>query len=291
MKKVLLFVLSFFMFIPSAFATNQITSMDINATIDKSGNAEFVETWKIPPQSNTKFEKVFYNQNKLKIKDYKVEAQDLTELKKVKKNNDSPFTFYVDNKKGREKIHFNLSKEETTVIIKYTVENFVNEYSDTFGIDWFFYVNPSVTTVGKINILLTTPNELTESNTALYSFGNNISGSFNNGKIEMFASNVSVKSKMRMMTSFTEMELDSYNKIDESFKETYNQAKNTSPIIIEIMDMLEEENDKLIIIALFLVGIIVGLVVVIKAKNTNKEYANITTFTGKTLEKISDVFY
>ena len=274
MKRKIIFIISIislFLFNTPVFAAKIINSVQMNINIDTEGVATVNEIWQINNQSNvTYYEKNFREIDNASIDNIMVSSSKSGVYTSVDKfdNQDNTYNYNVNNKKSV--LTFKVNNLEDTYTIQYQIKGMINSYKDIQGIDWYLISRNNYQDISTINIYISGPVEFNETNTALYVVSNkDVSCQFDNGKISLFASNLSAKSQIRFMTTFTNLEFSNTKKNKLTFNEAYEDSKNKNELLDELMDYLSKE---VIEVALIVIGLIIIFVIVNKVFNRVKKY-------------------
>ena len=76
MKKIVIYFIAFFIMSHDVLAEGMINSVDINVSIDETGEASITEVWQVPRQDTPYFEKKFYDSEGATISNYTVTGDD-----------------------------------------------------------------------------------------------------------------------------------------------------------------------------------------------------------------------
>ena len=235
MKKVLLFIGSFFLFVSNSFALGKIESINSTVTIDAKGNATVVEKWEVKKQDYNYFEKIFYDVENATISDIKVVDANKSNYHLVDKWDENiPFTYYLKDKGKSKSLLLSTNNQSNTFTISYKVSGMISEYTDAVGINWYFLPKSNKHMIGILNITIKGPIKFNESNTALYVIGNDIAPAFKDGSITIFGSNLTNRNQLKVMTTFSELKFANTLKIASTFNEAYEKAKKGTNIIEDI---------------------------------------------------------
>ncbi|MDE6141775.1 MAG: DUF2207 domain-containing protein, partial [Bacilli bacterium] len=292
MKKVLVFLISFFLCLSNTYALGKIENVNTTVTIDSKGDATVVEKWEVNKQDVKFFEKTFYDVENVTISDVKVDDANKSEYRSVDKwDDDIPFTYYLKDSGKTKRILFSTNGQKNTFTITYKVKGMISSFTDAVGINWYFLTKTGKHSIGILNITIKGPIEFSENNAALYVIGNDIAPSFKNGTIQLFGSNLTNNHQIKVMTTFTDMKFDNTTKVDTTFTEAYEKAKNGSTLIEDIRMYVTDEVIKIVLIV---IGIVIVLVIALKIYNAlrvHDEYYCIDTVNNKTIPKIDEVDY
>ena len=294
MKKILLVIISFFLMIPSVSAA-YITSSDVEIVIDELGDAAVTEKWVIREQDGEKYlEKYFNGIENAKVTDFKIEDIHNSIYEKVDKLNDKmKFSYQVEEKsKGKKKKYkFTILEEDNVFTLSYKVKGMIKKYTDIEGFDWLLVAKTKGQEIGQLNVTIKTPVALNETNTALYGIGENLSVSFKDGAIHLFATNVGAYNSLRLMTTFNGQTFKNAHKVDMTFKEYYDEVLNANEFIEELKDLLSETTTKVVIglIVALLIGL--GIYKIVLMCKTHDEYSGIITENNLTIDKVEEIKY
>ncbi|MDE5630859.1 MAG: DUF2207 domain-containing protein, partial [Bacilli bacterium] len=265
MKKVLVFLISFFLCLSNTYALGKIENVNTTVTIDSKGDATVVEKWEVNKQDVKFFEKTFYDVENVTISDVKVDDANKSEYRSVDKwDDDIPFTYYLKDSGKTKRILFSTNGQKNTFTITYKVKGMISSFTDAVGINWYFLTKTGKHSIGILNITIKGPIEFSENNAALYVIGNDIAPSFKNGTIQLFGSNLTNNHQIKVMTTFTDMKFDNTTKVDTTFTEAYEKAKNGSTLIEDIRMYVTDEVIKIVLIV---IGIVIVLVIALKIYN------------------------
>lgn len=292
MKKILIIVISLFMFIPSVSAA-KISSVDMDVVIAQDGSALVTETWIVREQMNEPIlEKYFYDVEGVEITDIQINDIHNSRYTKVNKiEKDDKFKYTYKEKDKKRLLTFTILEEDNTFTITYKVKGMINEFTDIQGFNWLLVAQTKGQEIAKFNANIIVDGNLNETNTALYGIGENLSVTFNDGKIHVFANDVGDTSTVRLMTTFTEHKFENTIKRDVTFKEYYEEVLNRNEFVEELKDLMSETTTK-VIIAIF--GLVLFFLLVCKIINMLKKhnaYDGIVTENNLTLDKLEDIKY
>lgn len=278
-KKIIIILISFFIFCPNCFALSKVNSMNVNVHIDEAGNALVEETWQLNSQNNHAFEKSFIETKDVTIKDISLTDSNNINYELVKKyDKDDNFIYCIQEKKNTQSIKFNTNGKATTVTLKYTVEGMIKSFDDFNALDWYFLNLGVNQEIGTLNIYIFGPVSFNENNTALYAIGDNLSANISDGYIHLFASNIANKTKIHLLASFTDLTFNNTIKEEGLFLDYYNEIVNESPIIREIKEVLHSVVFIVIVVIIGILLIIFFIYRVIKNKSEYNDYKNIISY-------------
>lgn len=292
MKKILVFFISFFFCLTNAFALGKIDKVDTTVTIDAKGDAIVVEKWEVNKQDVNYFEKTFYDVENVTISDIKVDDANKSQYRSTDKwDEDIPFTYHLKDSGKTKKILFSTNGQKNTFTINYKVKGMISSFTDAIGLNWYFLSKTGKHSIGILNITIKGPVKFSENNVALYVIGNDIAPSFKDGTIQLFGSNVTNNQQLKVMTTFTDMKFENTSKVDTTFNEAYEKAKNGTNFLEDIRMYVTDEVIKVVLVV---VGIIIAFVIALKIYNAlrvHDEYYGIDTINNRTIPKIDEVDY
>lgn len=291
-KRILILIIMLSIFTPTKIFAGALNSVDINMTIDKEGNALVSEKWVVKEQDEKYLIKEFSDAANLKVSDIKISDIKNSEYKETKKfDKEKDFTYTFTDSGKKKNIKFTILKEDNTFTIEYKLKGVINSYKNVFGLDYIFVTKTKGQTIGTLNIYIKGPVALHNENTALYAMGNNLSATFENNGIHLFSSNLTQKSEIRLMTSFTELEFVNVNKKDMEFKTYYEEVLNRNELYEELKDLIQKKSVKYVLIAV--IGLIIVLVIIKIASmfKGHDEYSGIVTENDETVEKAENIKY
>lgn len=257
MKKIGIFIISFFLFTFNSEAMNLINNMNINVDILEDGSAHVVENWQINSQNNTYYEKNFYDMNGAVISDLVISDSNNAPYEYVNNFSKSSIRKYnYKDKKNSGVIRFTTNGQNATINLDYKVSGMITKFDDTFALNWYFLASRSLEEISIINIYIRGPVEFNSTNTALYGIGSEVTTSFEEGAIHIFSSNVQQKSKIKLMASISDYEFTNYLTEKGTLLENYEKIANKLPLF----DYLEEvfSNVFILILIVILVIVIIG---------------------------------
>ncbi len=270
MKKIVIYFIAFFIMSHDVLAEGMINSVDINVSIDETGEASITEVWQVPRQDTPYFEKKFYDSEGATISNYTVTGDDTeyTLSTSWPTDNNNVYNYYEEN--DIKAIRFTNDQTVSSYTLNYTVDGFITQFSDTQGIDWYFFVTDSSTEVNTLNVVINGTYSFNESNTALYGIGPNMSLEFVDGGIHLFANRISSNSTIKLMTTFTDSDYTNFEENQNTFEKAYEQAMNNSSFIDRMLRVVTDEAIKIIIIIIVIL-IIVFIVVRLSYKFKQKD--------------------
>ena len=317
-NKLLLSIITLGMFFVSILSVNanSISEINMDVYIDKSGNAEVVETWNAYLTQGTEGYRAFSNLGNSVISDFTVVDDTGREYESL------PYWYTsnsFDQKAYKSGIHringglelcWGISKYgERGYTLKYKISNLVTQYTDTQGIYFnFLNLNQSVEEA-NINIHSDIPFSL--DNARIWAFGNNGSINFKDNNIVYKGGYLSSSDYMVALVRFESNLFDTENKSYKSFDDIYDSAFSD---VVESSDAVEVEGTEprkprtVLDIIKSIIGFIVmlpfnpliwciGIILYFKRKDKiasgNHLYSGKLSFgpEGKTLPKDSDINY
>ncbi|HOB25646.1 MAG TPA: DUF2207 domain-containing protein [Bacilli bacterium] len=293
MKKVWFLIISLFLFIMPVSAS-QVKTVKIDASLNEDGSLDVVETWTVPIQLGSYFEKNFYNASNSEISDIKfidMRGNNITEVKNFKKSKVNTWC-YKDN--GRSKV-IEMALDVSSVgtyVISYKVSNVINHYSDgTIGLDWTFIGMNTNMSVETINIMLTNNNSFTDLNTALYGIGKDLQLNFVDNKISLNAYSWDGMSNVRLLTVFNGFTFKHYNNRDETFTDWYNTNKSQNVYLNYILNHVSYVTISIVIGILILLVVIIIISKIISSRRTHDEYYGVSTEGNKMVSEYETCKY
>lgn len=292
-NKIILIIISFFLFSPNVFALSKLNRMDVNIAINEEGIAEVTEDWQINAGNNNYYEKNFYDVPNASITD--ITLTDLTGseylyIDKFDKKRNLVYS-YKDSKKTK-KIMINTNRKDTTLRLTYKVDGIITKYDDVYAINWNILSPTNSLEIGSLNVYISGPIEFSETNMALYGIGKNMSCEFENGKIHIFASNLVSKSKIKLMASITNYEFSKFTKESGTFQENYENYKSRTPFHAYIEEILDNLLITILIVVTFIFVISFAIYKVVKKDKIGADYKNIKPYKKKaTVSDLQNVAY
>jgi len=256
MKKTIFSLLIYLFLVPCVYAGGKVNFLDINVQIDSEGNAHFVENWGMPKQETRSFKKDFLFDIDTEIKDIVIKNEKESNLKEVDTLEQlKEGHFFVSKKDTLTEIHFMTKGEEAAYSLEYTIPHFIMQFKDVQGIYWQFIPLSGEHTYNHVSVTIASEIPFTETNTALYAIGKNITASFGDGKLYVSSNEISPISNVVLMTRFTENFYTSVRKSEESFQEIYDKTLVENHVMDKILSFIKEE------IVYLLLGLTILLVI------------------------------
>lgn len=291
MKKVIIFLLTFFLINTNVSASSKIDSIDISVNIKKSGEAIISESWNISNKNDGKFEKIFYDVSSSTISDIKVLA-DNKEYKSVSKLNKKSNQEYSFTKKRSNAFITIVGKENIKNInLTYKVKGIISKYKDISGINWFFYVVSDGIEVGNINIYVASEEPYNETNTALYAIGNNITAEFSKGKIHLLANNLKTNNEIKLMTTFTDIVYEESVNVDSSFDEAYVSSLKQNNFIDKMMANVTTRTKRIVLLVLIVIILTLIITRIVYLLKKHDEFYNIITVDNLNIKELKQSTY
>ena len=209
---------------------NSINEIEMNVYLDNGGNAIVEEVWNSSLTQGTEGYRTFSNLGKKTITDFNV-TDDTGKLYENIERWNSNLTF--DEKRYKSGINYindgielcwgisNYGDRKYT--LKYKINNLVTQYTDNQGI--YFNFLDLKQKVGKVKINIYADFFMSLNNTRIWSFGNNGTINFNNGKIIMEANNGLLSNHyIVIMIRFNEKMFETSDISTKSFDDIYDEA-------------------------------------------------------------------
>ena len=293
MKKLKYLLLLLFIF-PCVVYGSEIRRDLIDVTIHADGTASFTETWEVPQQNDSYFQKDFFNVKGMEISNFKIVNKSGLEYKYVNRlNKDERKTF--SRTKHERSVSYNIELDtykDDVYTITYDVDGMIKKYNDnTYGIDYTFIgINYSMK-INSILIKITSEVPLMETNTALYGLGKDLVLNLTDGVINLNTYTYDNKSTVRLFTKFTDLTFDKYINVDSTFQETYDKAKNQNAYVAYILNIISMRTFLiLVVIVVLLIGSIITITIINK-KKSKKEFNGIDTYMNKTIPTLDEADY
>lgn len=240
MKKVIkyvLIVLGLFIIFNILFTTsvkaNTISSIAMDIFIDSKGNANVTEIWKITADTGTEGYRTYSNLEKSTITNFSVtddKGNKYTTLSEWDTNGTLASKAYkcgINKISGGLELCWGISEYGSrTYTLKYTINNFVTQYTDVQGIYSNFLEIPQ--DVGNAIIKIHSDVDFSLDNARIWAFGNNGSINFVDGAI-ILKSDGQLSSGQYMvgLVRFEDNLFNTSNKSSKSFDDIYDSAMST----------------------------------------------------------------
>ena len=232
LKKTVILVSFVLVLFCTAFASNNVTEIDIDVTVRDDGSAYIVQNWQGTFYEGTE-NYIPINTQDISITDFKVSDKngaysfvenwdiDLSFEEKVQKCG------IVETADGVE-LCFGISNYgENRYAIEYVVEDFIKSYSDFDGTN-FMFVNPEMSTFptdGHISIVLENGTELNENNAGIWGFGYDGYVEFQNGSVNAYTTSaLEGDNSMIVMLRLNKGIIYPKTHIDKPFVDVENEA-------------------------------------------------------------------
>ena len=232
LKKTVILVSFVLVLFCTAFASNNVTEIDIDVTVRDDGSAYIVQNWQGTFYEGTE-NYIPINTQDISITDFKVSDKngaysfvenwdiDLSFEEKVQKCG------MVETADGVE-LCFGISNYgENRYAIEYVVEDFIKSYTDFDGTN-FMFVNPDMSTFptdGHISIVLENGTELNENNAGIWGFGYDGYVEFQNGSVNAYTTSaLEGDNSMIVMLRLNKGIIYPKTHIDKPFVDVENEA-------------------------------------------------------------------
>ena len=232
--KRLLIILSLVLTICSAtaFASNNVSEIDIDVTVRDDGSAYIVQNWRGTFDEGTE-NYIPINTDDISVSDFKV--SDINGAYTFVEDWDVDLSF---DEKARKcginetadgvELCFGISEYgENRYAIEYIVDDFIKSYEDYDGTN-FMFVNPDMSTFptdGHISIVLENGTELNDDNAGIWGFGYDGYIEFLNGKVNAYTTSaLEDESSMIVMLRLNKGIVSPKTQIDDSFETVKDKA-------------------------------------------------------------------
>lgn len=226
------FIIVFFILINQVSA-NYIENINMDIFIDDNGNAIVTEVWEANLTKGTEGYRPYTELGNLSISDFSVTDQTGTIYETLPTWNTSSTFAYKSYKCGINNISNGVelcwgisNYGYNTYTLKYNINNFVTQYTDTQGIYWnFLNINQSVS---NVKITIYSNYKISLDNARIWAFGYNGTINFVDGKIVLESGGYLASSQY--MTGLVRFESDMFNTENisfQSFDDIYNSAMST----------------------------------------------------------------
>lgn len=213
---------------------NKIESISMDIYIDSNGTANVTEIWKANLNDGTEGYKPYGNLGNCKITDFTVYDDSGKQYTTVSfwdvedSFNQKKYKCGIHNKTDGIELCWGISKYgNRTYTLKYKITNFINQYTDCQGINFFLMPIEMEQTVDSVSLKISSPINFTESNTQAYSFGFEGSTEIKDGSIVMKTSKKFKSSNyMIAVAKFDGNYFPSGNNIESSFEEDLKETED-----------------------------------------------------------------
>ena len=233
---------------------NTINEIEMNVYLDSKGNAIIEEIWDATLNQGTEGYRAFSNLENKTITDYTVTDEKGIVYESLPSWNSSQSFEQKSNKSG---INYTTDGLELCwgisnyghkkYNLNYKINNLVEQYTDNQGI-YFNFLNLDQK-IGKVKITIYADFLISLDNSRIWSFGNNGTIVFSNGKIVMESnSGLSSNQYVVIMVRFNEKIFETSNKSIKSFDDIYKEAfagVNKSEQKTNNNTLYDETNEKL----------------------------------------------
>lgn len=236
MKKIInntifsIFILISFFLTTTQVSANSINNIEMDVYIDANGNASITETWKAYLSQGTEGYRPYSNLGNSTISNFSVSDETGTQYENLSSWNTSAS---FNEKAYKNGFHYISNGVELcwgiseygnkTYTLKYTISNFVTQYTDTQGI-YFNFINLDQP-VSNAKISIRSDNNFSLDNAKIWGFGNNGTTTFEDGKI-VLNSNGTLSSSQYMvaLVRFESNLFNTSNTSNKSFDDIYDSA-------------------------------------------------------------------
>ena len=242
--RLFLFIITIFMVIN--VKANAINEIEMNVYLDDGGNATVEEIWNANLTQGTEGYQAFSNLNNITISNFSV-MDDLGNMYESLSSWNTKGTF--SDKRYKSGINYTFDGLELCwgisnygsrkYTLKYKINNLVTQYTDNQGL-YFNFLNLNQE-VGKVKITIHADFLISLDNTRIWSFGNNGTINFDNGKIVMESkSGLTSSQYVVIMVKFNENVFSTTSISSKSFDNIYDEAfeNNNSSNNSKINNML-----------------------------------------------------
>lgn len=189
-KKILFIIVvlfSFFLF--SKVQANSINQIDMDVYVDENGNASVTEVWQANLTEGTEGFRTYTNLGNSSIFNFSI-SDDSGRTYDTLSNWNTSDTFEnksykcgILNTTGGVELCWGISNYgNRTYTLKYTINNFVTQYTDTQGI-YFNFLNLDQEISDNVKIVIYSDIPFSIDNSKIWAFGNNGNINFDNGNI------------------------------------------------------------------------------------------------------------
>ena len=296
MKKYIVFILSFFLFLGSCSAI-EVTSENIDAVIKNDGSADVTISYTLLPQRETVYKIPFFNVENSKITNISIEDNLNSHYEEADSIEDNKALFYhLDDQNFNKILYFSVISEEiTTFTIKFNISNVAVKFKDgRYGIDWFLVSRISGTNIGSLNTTIKFENADYISKIEKINFIG-ISKSIqnvNDGKITFSASSIDSTYNIRFLLLFNDgVNFSSYKSINKDYNEFSDDVINGRDFKVLFYSYSTKTFLTLaIVIVVIAILILIGSFIFIRY-GTHDEYYGMEIKDKKTINKGKDINY
>ncbi len=296
MKKYIVFILSFFLFLGSCSAI-EVTSENIDAVIKNDGSADVTINCTLLPQRETVYKIPFFNVENSKITNISIEDNLNSHYEEAGSIEDNKALFYhLDDQNFNKILEFSVISEEiTTFTIKFNISNIAVKFKDgRYGIDWFLVSRIAGTNIGSLNTTIKFENEdyITKIEKINFIGISKSSQNINNDKIIFNASSIDSTYNIRFLLLFNDgVNFDSSRPIKKDYNEFIDDAINGRDFKVVFYSYSTKT-----FLTLAIVIIVVGILIIIGSfifirYGTHDEYYGMEIKDKKTINKSKDISY
>ena len=219
---------------PSAKAeSSRINSMDITCQVDANGDAVITEVIDIDAYQGTEYYQVVNVRGNQQIRDLVVSENGITfedvgewDVNAAEKRGRSGIVTTAD---GYE-LCFGIGEYGNHVFqMRYTVENFVSRWSDSYGVNYMFFSDIPLT-IESASVTLEGPDVYSDENASIWAFGYDGAVVFEDGKVVMETDNSHLRGMQLLMVFENGREFAHTNDYDadRTFMDVYEEAEEGS---------------------------------------------------------------
>ena len=236
MKKIIntlvfsIFILISFFLTTTQVSANSINDIQMDVYIDANGNASVTEVWKVYLSQGTEGYRPYTNLGNSTINNFSVSDETGTQYESLSSwNTNASFSqkayknglHYIS---GGVELCWGISEYgNKTYTLKYTISNFVTQYTDTQGI-YFNFLNLDQA-VSNAKITIHSDKVFSLDNARIWGFGNNGTTTFENGKIVLNSNgHLSPSQYMVALVRFESNLFNTNNTSSKSFDDIYDSA-------------------------------------------------------------------
>jgi hypothetical protein len=244
MKRIILLISFFFCFSILNVYANEISSINVDVYLDKSGNANITEIWNAVLNEGTEGYHPFYNLGNSSFSDYTVTEENNTytcsstwDINQSREEKSGKCGIYVDG--DETDLCWGIGEYgEHSYTLKYKINNFIYETSDSYQIlYWTFIPKNLKQTPESVYIKVHSDNAFAQ-DLPVWGFGNYGGTAYvYNGYIEMQPNGILNSDEyMTLLVKFPAETFITDNRINKSFDEIAKEAKSGSTAYIDNND-------------------------------------------------------
>ena len=219
---------------PSAKAeSSRINSMDITCQVDANGDAVITEVIDIDAYQGTEYYQVVNVRGNQQVRDLVVSENGITfedvgewDVNASEKRGRSGIVTTAD---GYE-LCFGIGEYGNHVFqMRYTVENFVSRWSDSYGVNYMFFSDIPLT-IESASVTLEGPDVYSDENASIWAFGYDGAVVFEDGKVVMETDDSHLRGMQLLMVFENGREFAHTNDYDadRTFMDVYEEAEEGS---------------------------------------------------------------